>query len=53
MREFPCCSSSCNILNCPIYAERPESEAPVFWSDNPELVLKRLRQITGRREWWR
>jgi hypothetical protein len=31
----------------------PKSEAPVLWRDNPELVFERLRQITGRREWWR
>jgi hypothetical protein len=53
MREIFSCSSLCKILNFPINEERPKSEAPVLWSDHPELVLERLRQITGRREWWR
>lgn len=45
-------NSSCTILAFPILAERPKPETPVCWSDRPELLLERLRQITGRREWW-
>ncbi len=33
--------------------EKPKPETPVYWSDTPDRVLERLRQITGRREWWR
>ena len=53
MSEAPLRSATCTILTSPIHTERPKSEAPVLWGDSPELVLERLRQITGRREWWR
>jgi hypothetical protein len=33
--------------------EKPKPETPVYWSDTPDRVLERLRQITGRKEWWR
>jgi hypothetical protein len=53
MLEAPLRSAACTILSFPIQAEEPKSEAPVLWGYSPELVLERLRQITGRREWWR
>jgi hypothetical protein len=53
MRKSSFSSSPCKIVPFPIQAEQPKYEAAVLWGDNPELVLERLRQITGRQEWWR
>jgi hypothetical protein len=33
--------------------EQMTTHATVLWADNPEFVLERLRDITGRKEWWR
>jgi hypothetical protein len=53
MRTARSDSSSCTILTFSIKADQPKSEAPVLWDGKPELVLERLRQITGRQKWWR
>jgi hypothetical protein len=53
MRESSSTILQDELLDFPIRAELPKFEAAVLWGDNPELVLERLRQITGRREWWR
>jgi hypothetical protein len=53
MRESYCKGAAGKILVFPTQSEQPKSETPVCWSDQPELVLERLRQITGCWHWWR
>jgi hypothetical protein len=43
---------SCSSIRSTSKMLEPKSEAPVLWSDNPELVLARLRALRGK-EWWR
>jgi hypothetical protein len=47
-------TASCKIISFPLSAATStESQDTVCWSDDPHRVLARLREITGRREWWR
>jgi hypothetical protein len=45
-------TASCAILTFPLSVpESAEIENPVYWSDPPERVLQRLRELRGPK-WW-
>ena len=52
-------TASCTIIVFPtmvrrgpqIQTERDKPRGVVYWSDHPELVLKRLRELHGPK-WW-
>jgi hypothetical protein len=53
MRDTPSHSATCTILILLTPAAQPEApDASVYWSDPPDRVLARLRDLYGP-EWWR